>query len=149
MKPGDEAATDDPDEPCVAPGNTSVTVSGTATPVGYEGSGGWAPPGPMGSVPPFRQGPIVTFAVTVTAVAPIAPNSGQQGQQACYTQRMMVTSYNDQGAGSDWAYWKNHPEGVGAGDGRGSEYDAEATPLRNALCGSEPQRNERIYRDGS
>jgi hypothetical protein len=34
---------------------------------------------------------------------------------ACYTQPMTVTAYNDHGPGSDWAYWKNHPEGVGPG----------------------------------
>jgi 3D (Asp-Asp-Asp) domain-containing protein len=40
---------------------------------------------------------------------------GQQNQSACYTVPMTVTAYDNHGPGSDWAYWKTHPEGVGPG----------------------------------
>jgi hypothetical protein len=38
VKEGDDAATDDPGEPCVAPGDTSTTVTDTAPPVDYQNS---------------------------------------------------------------------------------------------------------------
>ena len=63
--------------------------------------------------PPVSQGdpPPEVNPNTIQEIS--TPQSTQQ--QACHTVRMMVTSYNDHGAGSDWAYWKNHPEGVGPG----------------------------------
>jgi hypothetical protein len=39
VKEGDDAATDDPGEPCVAPGDTSTTVTDTAPQVPFDSSG--------------------------------------------------------------------------------------------------------------
>jgi RHS repeat-associated protein len=36
VQPGDETATDDPDQPCLEPGSTSITVNDTALPVPYD-----------------------------------------------------------------------------------------------------------------
>lgn len=35
--------------------------------------------------------------------------------KVCITKKMLVTAYDDKGPGSDWRYYKNHPEGVGVG----------------------------------
>jgi len=40
--------------------------------------------------------------------------SGSCGPR-CTTKKLFVTSYNDHGPGSDWPYYKNHPEGAGPG----------------------------------
>ena len=39
--------------------------------------------------------------------------SGATTPCGCRTVRILVTSYNDHGPGSDWAYYKKHPGGVG------------------------------------
>jgi hypothetical protein len=101
-----------------APGSTTAT---TVAPLVVT-----AAPKPQSPAPKPVDNSFQVASNTTTNFSPYGgdPHAGEgsstsgnnpQQRQVCYTKRMMVTSYNDHGPGSDWAYWKGHPEGVGLG----------------------------------
>jgi RHS repeat-associated protein len=100
IKPGSTAATDDPGEPCVAPGNTSVTVNG--------GSGGylstWIDPCFVqyyGPCPGQYQG--ATFSVAPPPPLPTlnrAPNNAYTNDVAKKLQQNCLDNFNNSGGGA-------------------------------------------------
>jgi len=89
IKDGDTAASDDPNSPCVAPGDNSVSVDGGSVDeisliwvLSGSSAGGGSPPGGANLPPPAR--------VSIPLQLPTAPNSGPGTNQhlSCLAQRV-------------------------------------------------------------